>query len=353
MSDGIDSLQEDIERLKAEALKERDDLSGDFDDDSINKNNDDDGNSDSNNDSSDDDGNDSEDNSGYNSKDDSNESESKEEKSSSSNSDENSSESTGDLTFKPIKTKVNGHEISLDTPEEVSKFISNKNSNFVDNRKSISEEIVSQANLSDSDLKLLADIKAGNIGALNKLAKESKIDLVDVDEFKGDYETQFEPKVLSDVDVVINNISSNKELSAKFNDVIGDLPDDFLSSISDSANDLATFANHVNSGMAQDLIPLASKAAALNGGSLLENYIRIGEEKYSSQSKKNNESSSNNSNDSKNLKRDISDREKDLRKRASADFDANKGGKSSDLSVDDIWEMSEDEISKLNLRDLA
>jgi len=329
MSNEMDSINDDIERLKAEALAERDENikeeenNEEITEDTI------DGINDATSNSSD-------------SEDKDIESDKIEEDV--SDKDEDKKQSTDSVDFEAIKTKVDGQEISLNTQEEVKTFIERQNRNIQPSKKSLVEEITSQGNILEADLKLLADIKAGNIGALNKLAKENKMDLADVDEYEGDYETQFEPDVLSEVDVVIQNIGANKELAPKFNEVVNNLPDEFLNAISTNAQDLVQFAGHVESGLAQELIPQAVKNAALNGGTLLENYIKLGEAKAAKAKE---------TPTTKETKREVSEKEKNLRQRAGSDHDENKGGKTSDLSVDDIWNLSPEELSKLNLRDLA
>ena len=101
----------------------------------------------------------------------------------------------------------------------------------------------------------------------------ANIDLADVDEFEGEYKPEFEPRIKSDVDMVIDTISATPELSQKFGKIANELPDDFLSAITANAGDLQQFASHVDSGLADELLGLAAKEVALGNGSLLENYL--------------------------------------------------------------------------------
>ena len=338
MGKEIDSINADIEQMMQDALDEREELENDDD-------NSDDNNSDDNSDSDENENTEEEEN-------DSNDNEEKEHKEENdtdeNDSGEQHSESSKDFT--PIKTKVNGQEITLESHEEIERFINNQNRSTQQD-ESINDTIVSQAGLSQEDLVLLADIKAGNIGALNKLAKDNKMDLADVDEFEGEYKSEFKPKIKSDIEKVADQISTDKDLASKFSDVVsgiqGQAGDDFLAAIGSNAQDLASFASHVKDGIAQELLPQAVKEMAVNGGTLLENYIKLGEAKF----KKSSESTK----VEKKQERTISKREQSLRDRASSDADENKGGKSSDLSVDDLWEDSILEKVKngeINLRDL-
>ena len=319
----MEDLNADIERLIAEANAERDAEENTQDD----NNNDVDDNNDSNN--------------GDGSSDDT-ESTSDEENSDSvegedngtqgSNEDESGQEESSkdkEEEFTKIKTKVNGQEIVLESKEEVEKFIETQNRQMQSTRPSEVEEIVTQAKLSQEDLRLLADIKAGKPGALKKLADTNKIDLADADEFDGDYNPEFTPEIKSDIDIVLDNINANTELAPKFNEVVSTLPDDFLSAIGSNAHDLQQFASHVESGLAAELLPQAIKLTSLGQGSLLDNYIKLGEAKFAN---KDNSSKPQTEN-----KRHISEKEKKLRDRASSDADKNKGGKSSDFTVEDLW----------------
>ena len=335
-NENIDSLNSEIDKLMAEAVSEKEEIEK----------------GDTNDESTDADDNTSEEYSESEEPDD--EEQGQEEKSEdNANADESEEQSADDVkVFEPVKVKVDGQEITLDNAEEVASYLTKVNSEKQLNKESINDTIVNQAKLSQDELRLLADIKAGKPGALKKLAELSKIDLADADEFEGNYETEFNPVVKSDVDVVLDNIKSNKELSAKFGSVVNDLPDDFLNAIGSDATSLQQFAGHIDSGIAQELLPLAAKAMATKGGTLLDNYIAIGNEKFSKQN------SENKTQDKKatTQKRETSGLEDKLRKRASADTDSNKSGATSELTVDDLWsDGTLDKIrnGEINLRDLA
>ena len=250
----------------------------------------------------------------------------------SSNANENDSDkgeqAGGNSKFDAIKVKVSGQEVSLDTPEEVKSYLDNQNNKVELPTENVVEETVKQAGLSQREIALMADVKAGKPGALAELAKLGNIDLADADEFEGEYETEFKPTIKTDFDRVVDSIKGDAELAPKFTDVTKDLPDEFLSAVSQDPRDLATFASHVKSGLAQELLEKAAKDTALGKGSLLENYIKHGEaDKATSKESKKSEQS-----------RKVDPEKQKMIDRAAADADANKSSDAGQLTVDDMWE---------------
>ena len=260
--------------------------------------------------------------------------------------DEDKKQSPDTAKFTPLEVTVNGQKVMLESQEEVKDFINTKNRNTLP-KENVTEEIVKQAKLSQEDLALFADIKTGDVGAFAKLAKDLGIDLAEVDEFDGKYEQKFKPNIKTDFDRVIDSIGNDAELAPKFNEVTKDLPDDFLHSVSQNPNDLAQFASHIKSGLAQELLELAVKDTALGKGTLIENYIKHGEAKAGKKAE---------AKPAKKEERKLSEKEIKLRKRANADNEQNKGGKTADLSVDDIWDdpeiMKKIASGEINLADL-
>ena len=325
MSAEMDNLNADIDRLIEEANAERDTDTGDTDGDN---------NDDTNNDSTgDDDNNDSSTNDDSNQEGQDESEDSDGQDSDSDGSEQEESTTNEETSFEKIKTKVSGQEITLESKEEVESFIANQNRNINTTRTSDVDEMVKQAKLSNDDLKLLADVKAGKPGALKKLADSNNIDLADADEFDGDYTPEFEMVKVSEVDNIIADINADTEFAPKFNEVVSTLPDDFLDAIGSNAHDLRQFESHVRSGLAAELLPQAVKMTSLGEGSLLENYIKVGEAKFAKK-----ESTPAAEKPEPKQERQVSKKEQELRNRAGADSEKNKGGKSSDLSVEDLWD---------------
>jgi len=232
-------------------------------------------------------------------------------------SEDNKEEKDSDV----IEVEKEGQKVSIETMKEAKDYIEasrNPNSNIL-------QDFIKKGNIDESDLALLADIKAGKVGAMKKLADRNNLDLVDVDEFEGEYEPEAKMEIRDDIDIVLDNMRADTELATKFDGIVETLPDDFLSVIANDPRDLAAFIGQVKSGVAEELLPEAAKQAALGNGTLIDNYISIGNKKYAGKSKDNSKG------------RTMTEREKELRNRVSADIDANKSGKASALTVDDLW----------------
>jgi hypothetical protein len=325
MANNIDELDNELDKLIAEAEAERDN------NDNSKDNNEEEG-GDIAGDSSDNDDNSSD------TSDEDNSEEGKENKDETTG-DEDSEESADTKKFKPVEVQFGQNKITLDSEEEVAKYLENQNREIAKVQESDTEIAVKQAGISDVELALLADVKAGKPGAIKALAELGKIDLADAEDSEGDYTPEFKVEKKSDVDKAIASISADKELATQFNNTLATVPDDFIASISGDAKDLLRFAGHVKSGIAQELIPLATKASALNGKSLLENYVEIGEQKYLKAGKSKEEAKADNK-----PKREVTEKEKSLRERASKDADTNKTSSSS--TVDDIWNMTAEEMNE-------
>lgn len=260
---------------------------------------------------------------------------------------EDDSANNESVDFEPVAVNYNGQEITLDSEEEVEAFNNKKieTIDYLQDYDSSPEQILMEtAGISQEDLALLADIKDGKVGAMKKLAESNKIDLVAVDEFEGSYSSEIKPVERTKIDVVLKNVARDKQLQSDFNKTMESLPQDFIDALGSDAQGLANFVGHIKTGLASDVLPKAAKASALNGKSLLDNYIDIGTKQITGNEQKDVGSKK------KEQKRKVSEKEKNFRKRASTDKD-NKQNKNSSVSADDIWNMTEAEIAELDLRD--
>ena len=254
---------------------------------------------------------------------------------SSDDSDNDSSENNDD--FEPIEVFVNNQSITLNSLDELKKFVKNgSKSKVVRNRKSENDQIIEQGGLSKSDLALLIDAKNGNKAAISKLAKDSGVDIFDIDDNAAEgYKQEFQAQIATEVDNVASDIMEDTQLHDEFKKVVSGVPQDFAQSIATDAKALRHFADHVKSGLAQKVIPEAIKAQMLQGGTFMENYARIGramseETKDPTKSK---------------TKRKENPRAKKLRERAKNHKGSNKGTKTK-VTGDDVWNMSSEDFNK-------
>jgi len=242
--------------------------------------------------------------------------------------------------FEPIEVEVSGHKVTINSKEEMLAYIKAGASSFSKEPEKFTEEktIISQAGLSADDLKLIAEAKAGSKEAIALIAKRAGVDILDVEnEMAESYKQQKEYYQPSEVDQVADEILKDEVHASEFRRISGTLPQDFMQEITSNARDLKAFSNHIKNGIAQKVIPLAINSQIVNGGTFLENYNKVGFE-MSQQTKQPEQ------------KREIGEREKELRKRASSGRGNNHQSQST--SDKDIWDMSDEDFDKLDLSTL-
>jgi len=319
----MDEFEEETERLLQEALKEQEDDG--TDDGRTNEEDDDSG---------------EEDNDSRESEDDSEEDDSGTSGNGDEDENQGSNEEKSKLDFEPIEVEVSGHKVTITSKEEMLAYIKAGASSFNKEPEKYSEEktIISQAGLSADDLKLIAEAKAGSKEAIALIAKKAGVDILDVEnEMAESYKQQKEYHQQSEVDVVADEILKDETHANEFRKISATLPNDFMDEITSNAKDLKAFSNHIRSGIAQKVIPLAINSQMVNGGTFLENYNKVGF--ALSQQKQEPEK-----------KREVGEREKDLRKRASSGKGNNHQSQST--SDQDIWDMSDEDFDKLDLSKL-
>lgn len=313
-----------IEDLEDEALKELGNSDEDDNDESTDKDENDEKDNDDNSENKDDDS----DNDNNNDADDNNDDESKDDKK---------------LDFKPIEIEIAGQKIVLNSEEELRAMLSKGAESLAkqDNSLSLEKTIIEQGKITADDLKLLIDAKNGDKKAIAKLAANSKIDILEVDAEDADkYVPTFQPTVISDTEKVAREIASDVEHAEVFTKIASGLPMDFKQAIMSNANDLKTFSQHIKSGLAQKIIPEAIKLTYTEGISFSDAYVKVGTELYTKQQ------------EPKKAERTLTDREKELRKKASEQGNNQGNGSKKKLTVDDIANMPLEEFEKLTAEDL-
>lgn len=259
-----------------------------------------------------------------------------------SNGDDKHDDDSSDAVdnFKSITTTVNGHEITINSEAEMMAFIKKGAESF--NTKSdepnIEQEIISQANLTQDDLKLLVDAKNGDPKAIAKLAQISGQDLLDIDNSDAnEYKSNFEPNISSDIDRVAQTILNDSELSQKFHQMSSTLPDSFIKNVTANAKDLATFADHVKTGLASEIIPEAIKLS-YQGMDFSQAYLQVGTQIMQKRNAP-----------AETKQREVTDRAKNLRRQASDNGGNNNKGKNlkGELTEDEVWNLSDEDFEAL------
>lgn len=184
-------------------------------------------------------------------------------------------------TFKePIILKDRKLEIPVNNMQELI-VLAQKGLNYTQKTQQIAThkntvDYLGKHNITMEDLETLASLKSGDKQALAHLAKTNKIDMYDIDSeatFNPNEQVRYyEP---TEVDIVANEILQNEPVAKKItewtsNDV---LPNDFLHLLRSDANALRAFAEDVESGIADRILPLAVKNYAINKGEFLQSYM--------------------------------------------------------------------------------
>lgn len=245
--------------------------------------------------------------------------------------------------FKPIEFEISGQKITLKSEDELKAMLSKgaESLSKQDNSLDLENEIIKQGKITADDLKLLIDAKNGDAKAIAKLAANSNIDILEVEADDADkYVPTFAPVIVSDVEKVAREISADVEHANTFTAIASALPQEFKDTIMSNANDLKTFSEHIKSGLAQQIIPEAMKLVYTKGMKFSDAYVAVGLEL--TQTKQ----------EPKKEERNLTDREKELRKKASESGNNQSNGSKKTLTVDDIANMSDEDFANLKAEDL-
>ena len=259
------------------------------------------------------------------------------------NDDESEDKDDTKVEFKPIEFEIAGQKIVLNSEEELKAILSKgaESLSKQDNSLSLEKTIIEQGKITADDLKLLIDAKNGDAKALAKLAQNSKIDILEVDADDAEkYVPTFQPVIISDTEKVAREIANDKEHAEVFTKIASGLPMEFKQAIMSNANDLKAFSNHIKSGLAQQIIPEAMKRTFTEGISFSDAYVKVGLELSKKEPEKKKE------------ERILTDREKELRKKASEQGNNQSNSGKKKLTVDDIANMPIEEFEKLTAEDL-
>lgn len=263
------------------------------------------------------------------------------------NANDDNDDKTGNdkkLDFKPVEFEIAGQKIILNSEAELKAMLSKgaESLSKQDDSLSLEKTIIEQGKITADDLKLLIDAKNGDAKALAKLAKNSKIDILEVEADDDEkYVPTFQPTIISDTEKVAREIANDTEHAEVFTKIASGLPVDFKQAIMSNANDLKAFSEHIKSGLAQQIIPEAMKRTFTEGISFSDAYVKVGLELSNKQPEQ------------KKVERTLTDREKELRKKASEQGNNQSNGGKRKLTVDDIANMPIEEFEKLTAEDLA
>ena len=238
--------------------------------------------------------------------------------------------------FESIEVNVGGHKISINSKEELMRYVNLGAEQFGKEtpKPSKSDTIVKQGKLSDEDLELLAEAKTGSKEAIAKLAQKNGIDILDIEpDMAENYKKTIEYTQPSDADIEADKIINDVPHYEEFQRVTANLPQSFMKAVTANGGDLKTFSAHIRSGLAQKVIPEAIKHSQLNGTSFMDSYIQVGQKMSTEPAPK------------EKPQRRESEAMKKVRRRANSGKKTN-APKKSGTSGDDIWDMNDDEFQK-------
>ena len=244
---------------------------------------------------------------------------------------------------KPVKIKARGMEIDINDPKELVQ-LAHKGFDYFKKTQELAQwrkdiEVLNKGQISTEELQLLADLKAGSKEAAAALLNQYGVDPLDLEpeQAAGYQPNQYYTDTPTEVDQVIEVIKSDPEWAAQMSEVTAHVPDDFLQTIGSDATMLSRFAEHVKTGLAQQIIPEAMKLQALRGVPFFDAYTMVGEQLIAQQNAAPQQP--------KSVAPQMSEKERNLRRKAATPKKKGSGKRTSFIQdAEEIWNMTEDEF---------
>ena len=244
---------------------------------------------------------------------------------------------------KPVKIKARGMEIDINDPKELVQ-LAHKGFDYFKKTQELAQwrkdiEVLNKGQISTEELQLLADLKAGNKEAAAALLNQYGVDPLDLEpeQAVGYRPNQYYTDTPTEVDQVIEVIKSDPDWASAMSEVTAHVPDDFLETVGSDATMLSRFAEHVKTGLAQQIIPEAMKLQALRGVPFFDAYTMVGEQLIAQQQTAPQQP--------KSVAPQMSEKERNLRKKAATPRKKGSGKRTSFIQdAEEIWNMSESEF---------
>ena len=242
--------------------------------------------------------------------------------------------------FQEIQVEVDGRQVTLNSMEEVKALVARGMKVQDSKGESTADMYYKQGNVSDTDMQLIIDAKAGNPAALAKIAQMGNIDTMDLDEIDpNSYQAQFQLTEVSPVEKAAEEIMRDETNATAFRNTMSTLPQSFQTEVTSDGERMLAFARHVKSGLAEEIIPLAMKKVAMNGGDFFQAYATIGSEIMAGRENRDVATKPK-------AKKTMSKREKQIRNRATA----SRGSSSTNTGkseAEEVEAMSDAEFEKM------
>lgn len=244
----------------------------------------------------------------------------------------------------PIVGKSKGLEVPFKSLEELQEA-ANKATRFTQVMQQVAPlrkttEYLKKHEISMEELQMLAEIKKGNLGALNKLAELNNIDQLDsIDqEYNPSPDTQQPSDEEYKFNEVINTIREDGEFD-RVNELLSDVPQEMINAVNQSADTVNAFYTDYKSGYAEKAIQYAKEQLVKRGGNFMEHYLAYGDVAQQ-QNKTQNKTEGRGG--------DLSQKEiENLKRKASTSVGSKTNDSSDVLTEKDIWSKSSDELLSL------
>jgi len=247
-------------------------------------------------------------------------------------------------TFKPVTIKARGMEIEIKSQKELMD-LAHKGFDYFKKTQELSSwrkqiGLIESAGLSDAELQRFADAKKGDKLAIASIAKSYGVDTLDIDDNDSELykpQTQMGTAEQYEIEDISREIQANPEHAAHFSRVAGSVPDDFADLVANNPAMLRSFNNHVETGLAERIIPEAMKAQMQYGGTFMDHYSRIGEGMYG----QDNPVTKSPQQQVESEKPQMTERERGLRQRAASPGRSKQKKFSAIETAEDIWDMDD------------
>jgi len=192
-------------------------------------------------------------------------------------------EEEGDLDTDSKMWKINYKGQELELSDDEMKSMAQKGFDYTSKTQSLASqrglvEVALENELTQEDLKILADVKKGNKEAMAMLANKAGIDPYEIEDNSGEYK----PEVVNrnyELEDVVENIKSDVQNSVAIDSWITNLPGNVVDNFKATPAILKGLHDDAKQGIAQKIMPGVLKHLAMNPGQdFVQVYQAVGNE---------------------------------------------------------------------------
>ncbi len=265
------------------------------------------------------------------------------------------------LRENPLEAKSKSARVQIDSRAKMQESI-NKSLDYHKKTMELSGwreniGIMESGEITKDDLIQLAEFKRGNTNAFAKMAQDNKVDVYDLDDNAAEnYSQQHEYMSEAQIEMqsVAQELLSDEVVAPAMERMSADMPDDFREALSTNPQVLNGFAQDIRSGAAEKIYPHALAAQAMQGGDFITHYQNIGQQMFAQQRQAPAAQQSSQAQEQPTGEQhQVSDRERDLRNKASISRGSQGKPKTFLEDANSIWDMSDEEFAKIGNNDIS